>query len=776
MNIAGAKNVSGTTLFTQHGFTPPGWFDAGDIVYNTNTSTYGRVVTVDSTSDGIFNATAPYLDYLSGTESANRPGHLIDGQTDFTAVPVNQYDLADNAGTYALVLTVTETDLELESDIFPNGTEAYDIHAQRTSGTTDGTTAGELVDSSEDFTALSIAIGDIVVRSDASYQVLATATVNDLTNAATGRLGLSADIFVAGQIYYIYNSANLTSGTATSNKASHLIDGTATWTDGADIVAVDDLIMNVTDSTYALVLATITDTDLTLASDIFPDAGNDTYRIYSEHCTTHTTGSDRIERFFKITLDHDISAADGHVLHIYNDTGTTETFSAFPANPLYEMGNDLTAQGLADGDIAVNASTGTFTTLDVSTYLQPWALSLTANIFSVDNQGYNLLQFAYANTDSSDIIDSGLADTDTTNHLVDAGQFGSVSAGDIACNVTDGTYAMVTAAASGDLTLSWDAFPAGNEPYLIISQPGVLYVWEEGGNIRGRVIGMKGSPPVELRAAYDIVVGGSNPHLVSDDLGNAVIIYEDSSSQIQAMHVNGYGTSIGSAAIDTQTATAETIIDVITENSGSANDGIVVLYKKGGNLCAQRLDWGLIRQYDDTNGQLVTGLVNSQHSAAFDAANDAVLVAFNSGDDIYVTRAYNGGRDTVQITNLLGSTQQNPQIMLTAGNTALVFWGDNRFLSYASYGIFGMRLVDTDQTTFEKDTTWYANDGGTSDDDDGVAVILNSFNENWPLPLLLSIDDGNEGMLIWHDYQTQASDGSDLKYINPITGETLPYP
>lgn len=158
----------------------------------------------------------------------------------------------------------------------------------------------------------------------------------------------------------------------------------------------------------------------------------------------------------------------------------------------------------------------------------------------------------------------------------------------------------------------------------------------------------------------------------------------------------------------------------------------------------------------------------------FDSANDAILVAYNSGNNIWVSRAYNGGSDDQQITSL-ASTQQNPQIILTAGNTALVFWGDNRFLSYASYGVFGMRLVNTDLTTFAKDTSWYANSAGGTDDTDGVAVILNDFNESWPLTLLVPIDSGNEAMLIWHDYQDLATYGSDLKYISPISDVTLPY-
>lgn len=65
------------------------------------------------------------------------------------------------------------------------------------------------------------------------------------------------------------------------------------------------------------------------------------------------------------------------------------------------------------------------------------------------------------------------ADTNTENHLIDADStdFTTVAvAGDIAFNVTDNTYGIITVVAAHDLTLATDAFPDGNEVYLIIDQ------------------------------------------------------------------------------------------------------------------------------------------------------------------------------------------------------------------------------------------------------------------------------------------------------------------
>lgn len=65
---------------------------------------------------------------------------------------------------------------------------------------------------------------------------------------------------------------------------------------------------------------------------------------------------------------------------------------------------------------------------------------------------------------------SGTADADTANHLKDTGvdfAAAGVVVGDTAYNTTDGTSALVTNVAVGDLTLASDAFPDGNEDYEV---------------------------------------------------------------------------------------------------------------------------------------------------------------------------------------------------------------------------------------------------------------------------------------------------------------------
>jgi len=72
---------------------------------------------------------------------------------------------------------------------------------QLTSGTTTGTTAGKLDDSTATFTGL-VSVGDIVVNTTDSTSAYVTAVANTL-------LTLSSDIIVSGENYAIYNNKNI---------------------------------------------------------------------------------------------------------------------------------------------------------------------------------------------------------------------------------------------------------------------------------------------------------------------------------------------------------------------------------------------------------------------------------------------------------------------------------------------------------------------------------------------------------------------------------------
>ena len=93
----------------------------------------------------------------------------------------------------------------------PNGTPALTSGGgEASSGTTDATTANELVDSTKNFTAAPniVAVGDKVINQVDGQEAL----VNDIANAASGRLGLAADIMLTAEAYIIDKPPFITAG------------------------------------------------------------------------------------------------------------------------------------------------------------------------------------------------------------------------------------------------------------------------------------------------------------------------------------------------------------------------------------------------------------------------------------------------------------------------------------------------------------------------------------------------------------------------------------
>ena len=97
------------------------------------------------------------------------------------------------------------------ADVTPNGTPALTSGGgEASSGTTDATTTNELVDSTKDFTVAPniVVVGDKVINQADGQEALVTA----ITNAASGRLELAADIMLTGEAYIIDKTPFITAG------------------------------------------------------------------------------------------------------------------------------------------------------------------------------------------------------------------------------------------------------------------------------------------------------------------------------------------------------------------------------------------------------------------------------------------------------------------------------------------------------------------------------------------------------------------------------------
>ena len=163
---------------------------------------------------------------------------------------------------------------------------------------------------------------------------------------------------------------------------------------------------------------------------------------------------------------------------------------------------------VAFGDICENTTARTFATVLYKSGAD--TLYLDADIFPVGNEAYKVYsQPAVALQDGlDDFIEltgakldgdgAKVADNDTLNHLKDAdgtGWTGLVAVGDWAMNLATGKIAQVTVVGNHDLTLQWDAFPGGNEKYMIFA--GTVTVALQGSPILARVI-----PEVNIGGRY----------------------------------------------------------------------------------------------------------------------------------------------------------------------------------------------------------------------------------------------------------------------------------
>ncbi len=135
------------------------------------------------------------------------------------------------------------------------------LHGNQTvmSGTTTSTVGDDLVDSSEDFVARGIRVGDRITNTtDTSY-----GAVTAIESATV--LSVSADNFPTGKNYTIFRGVLIVDGTTTSQTTDKLVDSGETFTDR---IVAGDKVKNTTDNTEAYVTAVDDANTLALSADI----------------------------------------------------------------------------------------------------------------------------------------------------------------------------------------------------------------------------------------------------------------------------------------------------------------------------------------------------------------------------------------------------------------------------------------------------------------------------------------------------------------------------
>lgn len=167
-----------------------------------------------------------------------------------------------------------EGDSSITFEVYPleTGEGFFDLlHGNQTvmSGTTTSTVGDDLIDSSGNFEARGIRIGDRITNTtDTTY-----GAVTAIESATV--LSVSADNFPTGKNYTIFRGLLIVEGTTDAQDTDKLKDSTEVFTDR---IAVGDKVRNTTDNTEAYVTA-VAASILTISADIM---GNGDDYIISE--------------------------------------------------------------------------------------------------------------------------------------------------------------------------------------------------------------------------------------------------------------------------------------------------------------------------------------------------------------------------------------------------------------------------------------------------------------------------------------------------------------
>jgi len=187
--------------------------------------------------EGFFDLLHGSGNIVTGVTTATTGDKLVDTSESFITQGVRIGDRITNVTdtTYATVTAIdSATTLSVSADVFTSG-ETYTISrgVLIVDGTTDGTTASKLVDSSETFTTRVVA-GDKVRNTTDDTEAYVTA-VDDANT-----LSLSADIMASGEDYIISESPQR----VINNRVREKYRVVVLWTDKTSTVKAGEAIAN----------------------------------------------------------------------------------------------------------------------------------------------------------------------------------------------------------------------------------------------------------------------------------------------------------------------------------------------------------------------------------------------------------------------------------------------------------------------------------------------------------------------------------------------------
>ena len=425
--------------------------------------------------------------------------------------------------------------------------------------------------------------------------------------------------------------------------------------------------------------------------------------------------------------------------------------TATSANRLIDGSANFTGNGVVAGDLVYNVTDDTYATVaNVDSGTQ---LTLNKDVFTVSE---NYIVF------SSDepLIEAGIVTNDPGGFLFDdaSADFNSVNSpvqvGDVVHNNTTGQDGYVTAINSATrLTLNADIMSLGDR--YVIMQPRILFAYESGGDIYGRVIRLRDGSDYQGLGVIDICTAAgtqSNVHVVERGFrgsfnGGAFVVYESSDGDIYAKLVDGDGIVPGGTGLGTSIGTG-TIIDVISESW----DMFYVLYRSGTDIYLRSINNALGVNWTRT-------FANAEDAAMMLSPSYYITVAYSMGSQVFVQQFDWNNTVTMAASTVVGVVPYAyySDLSITASpgtNGAIVSWIDERY--FASLGFVVMaQAVDAAGTRL-----WNANPAGA--DYDGILIGIPGTWETADVSLkTLFYNDAASpwgGLFIWFDYRNGIAD------------------
>jgi hypothetical protein len=761
---SGTESTSNRLIDVSANFTGAG-VAVNDWVHNTTDDTWAQITTVNSAIELTINSNImtwgegyevlnlPVI--ASGNSTAESLNQLIDSSADFIAagVAVNDYVGNTTTSNWAQVTGVVDANtLNLDANIFGAGTlgNSYSIEQRNvlTSGTANRNS--RVVDVGALWTSTPVInVDDLVWRTDNSTWAFVLSIVNNRI------LRLDANIFTGGnrgyEIYRNYCETHelttpiddfyeidvnwninistaagavtiydqLKNGTADTPPANPLYDNNADFL--LDGVVADDWVYNTTDDTVARVRTApfaVRTRALDLTSNIMSNA--DSFTIL------------RFLNPFEPMIERGQTTA--------GTVGTT----------LVASGANFTGAGVSAGDLiynvtadrhAVVASVNSATQLTLNK-----AVFASGDFFIIFSSDEPLIEAGTVTTDPG-----GLVFQDANADFISS----NVQVGDIVHNNTTGQdgYVVTVAAFGTQLTLNADIMSVGDR--YVIMQPRMLYVYERGGSIYGRIIRLRDGTDYQGLGEIDICTDPgtqSNVHVVERGFrgsfnGGSFVVYE-SGGNIYAKLVDGDGVvPSGAASLGTNIG-AGTIIDVISESW----DMFYVLYKSGTDVYLRSISNVLGVNWTRT-------FINADDAAMMLSPSYYITVAYSRGSQVFVQQFR---WDNVVMYG------ESPVVTLTpyayysglsitaspATDGAIVSWVDERY--FASLGFVVMaQAVDG-----LANRLWDADPVGA--DYDGILIGIPGTWETADVYLkALFYNDAASpwgGLFLWYDYRNGITD------------------